>query len=108
MQGSEVWLNYRVSGGRRTFEKVHLEPVFAGIYLWHIRLIGGEQLEYYISEKSERMENITESHLVELPVYQNIPVNRHARLSQMIETIQEGDGKQVKDQMWKYQAFESV
>lgn len=108
VQGSEVWLNYRVSGGRRTFEKVHLEPVFAGIYLWHIRLIGGEQLEYYISEKSERMENITESHLVELPVYQNIPVNRHARLSQMIETIQEGDGKQLKEQMGQYQAYDSL
>lgn len=105
---SEVWLNYRISGAERAFEKVRLEQALAGIYLWHIRLIGGEQLEYYISEKSDRMENITESHLAELPVYQGIPKNRHARLSQMIESAQNREADRLQRQMEQYQAYDSL
>lgn len=105
---SQVWLNYRISGGKRNFEKVELEPVIAGIYLWHIRLAGGQQMEYYISEKSERMENITESHLVELPVYQDIPLNRYERLTQMVEAVQDGDVAWLQEQMKQYQAYDSL
>lgn len=105
---SEVWLNYRISGIERSFKRIRLEPAIAGLYLWHIRLIGGEQLEYYISEKSDRMENITESHRVELPVYQGIKKNRHARLSQMIESAQNGDEGQLREQMEQYQAYDSL
>ena len=105
---SEVWLNYRISGAERAFEKVRLEQALTGIYLWHIRLIGGEQLEYYISEKSDRMENITESHLAELPVYQGIPQNRHARLSQMIESAQNREADRLQRQMEQYQAYDSL
>ena len=105
---SEVWLNYRISTMSRTFEKVQLEPTLPGVYLWHTRLVGGEQLEYYISEKSDRMENITESHLVELPVYRDIPKNRHERLSQMIGSVQDGEGEQLREQMEQYQAYDSL
>ena len=105
---SEVWLNFRISSGKRTFEKIKLEPSLAGIYLWHTRLVGGEQLEYYISEKSERMETITESHLVELPVYPNIQKNRQARLTQMIGSVQDGDADQLRKQMEQYQAYDSL
>ena len=61
-------------------------------------------MEYYISEKSERMENITESHLVELPVYQDIPLNRYERLTQMVEAVQDGDVARLQEQMKQYQA----
>lgn len=105
---SEVWLNFRISGSDHEFEKVKLEPVIGSIFLWHIRMIGGEQLEYYITEKSDRMESITESHLVELPVYQGISQNRHARLSQMIEAVQNGDEDQLREQMKQYQAYDSL
>ena len=65
-------------------------------------------MEYYISEKSDRMENITESHRVELPIYQGIKKNRHARLSQMIESAQNGDADQLREQMEQYQAYDSL
>ena len=104
---SEVWLNYRVSGESRGFETVELKPALAGIYLWNVRLAGGQQLEYYISEKSERMENITESHLVELPVY-DIPQNRHMRLTQMLESVQDGEADQLQKQMEQYRAYDSL
>ncbi|MDD7643001.1 MAG: DUF5717 family protein [bacterium] len=106
--GSEVWLNYRISGGERAFTKTRLEPVCDGIFLWHVRLLGGQQLEYYISEKSERMESITESHLVELPVYQFRHSNRHERLSSMIGSIQENEEERLRTQMKEYQAYESL
>ena len=54
------------------------------------------------------MESITESHLVELPVYQGISQNRHARLSQMIEAVQNGDEDQLREQMKQYQAYDSL
>ena len=65
-------------------------------------------MEYYISEKSERMENITESHLVELPVYQDIPLNRYERLTQMVEAVQDGDVARLQEQMKQYQAYDSL
>lgn len=105
---SEVWLHYRISGTNRVFEKVRLEPAFAGVYLWHIRLMGGEQVEYYISEKSDRMENITESHLAELPAFQGIGPNRHARLSQMLASAQGGEAGLLFNQMKQYQAYDSL
>lgn len=105
---SEVWLNFRISSGKRTFEKVKLSPALAGIYLWHIRLVGGEQLEYYITEKSDRMETITESHLVELPMYPDIQNNRQARLAQMIRSVQDGKADQLREQMEQYQAYDSL
>ena len=105
--GSQVWLNYRISGEKRSFDKVQLEPAVAGIYLWHIRLAGGQQMEYYISEKSERMENITESHLVELPEY-DIPQNRHVRLAQMLESAENSEADQLRRQMEQYQAYDSL
>lgn len=105
---SEVWLNYRVSTHSRTFERVQLTPVLANICLWHIRLIGGEQLEYYISEKSERMENITESRLVELPVRDDVSQNRHARLSKMLAALQEGEAGALQKEMAQYQAYDSL
>lgn len=105
---SEVWLNYRVSTGSRSFEVVQLEPVLANIYLWKIYLAGGEQLEYYISEKSDRMETITESHVVELPTYADVPENRHALLSRMIESVQDGNTEQLQKQMEQYQALENL
>lgn len=108
VSGSEVWLNYRLSGAQRTFEKIQLEPALAGIYLWHTRLVGGEQLEYYISEKSERMENITESHLAQLPVYHDIEQNRYVRLAQMIASVQDGEAMQLREQMEQYQVYDSL
>ena len=54
------------------------------------------------------MENITESHLVELPVYRDIPKNRHERLSQMIESVQDGEADQLREQMEQYQAYDSL
>ena len=71
-------------------------------------MIGGEQLEYYITEKSDRMESITESHLVELPVYQGISQNRHARLAQMIDAVQDGEVERLQEQMKQYQAYDSL
>ncbi len=105
---SEVWLNYRIGGTNRAFEKVRLEPALAGVYLWHIRLIGGEQIEYYISEKSDRMENITESHRAELPAYEGIGQNLHARLSQMMRSAQNGEADRLSEQMKEYQAYDSL
>ncbi len=105
---SQVWLNYRLSSKSRTFEKVLLEPAIANVYLWSIRLIGGEQLEYYISEKSDRMETITESHLMEVNVYGQLERNRHARLSQMVESVQNGEETLLRQQMEDYQVYESL
>lgn len=105
---SEVWLNYRISGGGNAFTKERLEPVCAGIYLWHTRLVGGQQLEYYISEKSDRMENITESHLADLPVYGTLHLNCHKRLSAMIASVQDREEERLQSQMKEYQAYDSL
>ena len=106
--GSEVWLSYRVGGTNRAFQKVRLEPALFGVYLWHIRLIGGEQIEYYISEKSDRMENITESHLAALPTYEGIGSNLHTRLSQMVKSAQGGEAELLFGQMKQYQVYDSL
>ena len=105
---SQVWLNYRVGGKNNTFEQVELRSVLAGLYLWNTRLVGGAQLEYYISEKSDRMENITESHRVELPAYDGMPPNRYESLSQMIESVRGENVDQLRTQMRRYQAYESL
>ena len=108
VHGSTVWLNYRIGGGNRAFTKVELQPACGEIYLWHIRLVGGQQLEYYISEKSERMENITESHLMELPTYQMKQLNRHERLARMIDSVQDHKEAHLYEQMKEYQAYDSL
>lgn len=105
---SEVWLSYRIGGTNRAFQKVRLEPALSGVYLWHIRLIGGEQIEYYISEKSDRMENITESHLAALPTHEGIGSNLHTRLSQMVKSAQGGEAELLFGQMKQYQAYDSL
>lgn len=104
---SEVWLSYRVGAAGKQFERVRLKPAIANIYLWSIRLAGDEQLEYYISEKSERMENITESHLTEPPVVPDIK-NRHALLREMVANARAGDAKELRLQMERYQAYDGL
>lgn len=105
---SQVWLNYRMSTGDGSFRKVLMEPAIAGICLWNIPMIGGEQLEYYICEKSDRMETITESHVVELPHYAAVPKNSHARLSQMVGSVQADEAAQLQTQMEEYQVYDSL
>lgn len=105
---SQVWINYRMSTGDGDFHKVRMDPALANIYLWTVPMIGGEQLEYYICEKSDRMENITESHIAELPRYAKVPENRHARLTQMIECIQEDQAQELQQKMREYQVYESL
>ena len=48
------------------FKVVELHPQLANICFYQIRLTGGEELGYYICEKSSRSECITESHAVRL------------------------------------------
>ena len=106
--GSQVWLNYRMSTGDGSFSKVCMEPALAGIYLWNTLMVGGEQMEYYICEKSDRMETITESHVVELPEYVGVPKNRHARLAQMIGYVQEDQTEELQAAMEEYQVYDSL
>lgn len=105
---STVWLNYRVRSGGSEFERRQLTPVCGSIYLWHTHLVGGEQLEYYISETSERMETITESRVAEAPEYENLPENRYVRLGQMIRCVQEDDAAALRAQMEQYQVYDSL
>lgn len=105
---SQVWLNYRISTKSKAFEKVKLEPALANIYLWNMRLVGDEQLEYYISEKSERMENITESHVVTLPSYEGVPGNRYTRLAKIVGHARAGEANQLQTQMEQYQVYDSL
>lgn len=108
VQGSQVWLNYRIGAAGRQFERVQLKPALANIYLWSMRLAGDEQLEYYISEKSERMENITESHLAEPAGCPQGMKNRYAMLGQMMACARLGDAKQLAMQMGRYQAYDGL
>ena len=105
---SQVWLNYRMSAGDGSFSKVCMEPALSGIYLWDTLMVGGEQMEYYICEKSDRMETITESHVAELPEYVRMPKNRHARLSQMIGYVQEEQAQELQAAMEEYQVYDSL
>ena len=105
---SQVWLNYRMSAGNGSFSKVCMEPALSGIYLWDTLMIGGEQMEYYICEKSDRMETITESHVAELPEYVRMPKNRHARLTQMIGYVHEEQAQELQAAMEEYQVYDSL
>lgn len=105
---SQVWLNYRISTKSRTFEKVRLTPALANIYLWNMRLVGDEQLEYYISEKSERMENITESHVMTLPDYEGVAANRNTMLREIISHARAGEANGLQTQMERYQAYDGL
>lgn len=105
---SQVWLNYRLRSGGREFEKVQLTQVFGGIYLWHTHLSGGEQLEYYICEISDRMETITESRVEEAPDYGLPAENSYTRLAQMIRSVQEDDPQRLAAQMEQYQVYDSL
>lgn len=105
---SNVWVNYRMSTGDGSFSKVQMEPALAGIYLWNRLMIGGEQMEYYICEKSDRMETITESHVAELPEYARMSKNRHARLAQMIGYVQEEQAQELQTAMEEYQVYDSL
>ncbi len=108
VQGSEVWLNYRISAPGGDFKRVQLKPALAGIYLWSMRLAGDEQLEYYISEKSERMETITESHLAKLSAGSQKMRNRYTCLNEMIDCARSGDARQLQMQMGRYQAYDGL
>ncbi len=107
VQESGVWLNYRISEAGREFQRVQLKPAFANIYLWSMRLAGDEQLEYYISEKSERMENITESHLAEPAACTGIH-NRYGVLREMVGNARAGEARQLQMQMERYQAYDGL
>lgn len=105
-QNPKVWINYRITGRGRAFEKELLEPALANIYLWHACLAGGEQLEYYITEKGDRMENITESHVMNLPAVGLD--NRFAKLSRMAERASAGDADGLCGEMRRYQAYDGL
>ncbi len=108
MPDSKVWIHYRVKGENTTFIQEELSPVLADICLWNHTLFGGEQLEYYISEKSERMETITESHVAKSVWPASESGNAYARLSRMIALAQTDDHQALQTQMKEYQVYECL
>lgn len=105
---SGVWLSYRIRGSGGDFKRIELKPALANIYLWSMRLAGDEQLEYFISEKSERMENITESHLAEPAASPDGADNRYARLKEMVGCARAGEAARLQMQMGRYQAYDGL
>lgn len=107
VSGAKVWVDYRINPKDRDFTRVELTAMAEGLYLWHVRLLGGEQLEYYITEKSERMETVTKSRLL-VPEKPDVPDDRYGRLYRMAEQSHRGAEEELRAEMEQYQALGSL
>jgi hypothetical protein len=105
---AQVWLNYRICPGKQEFNQVELERIAENLYLWHTRLLPGEQIEYFITEKTERMETVTERRTLQPPRWRVAEENRYGRLQRMVEAMEQGDGTALVEEMEQYQASEGL
>ncbi len=105
---TSVVLNYRLRGSEESFTQVSLSPVLDSICLWNISLLASDQLEYYICEKSERMETITESRLVDLSRQTDGLDNSFAKLSRMMNCVFDRQLSQLQELSKDYHTIETL
>jgi hypothetical protein len=108
VEHAQVWLSYRIVSGERDFTRVELESMAGSTYLWQMRMTAGERLEYFITEKSGRMETVTKSCYLDAPAFSDVPDNRYGRLSRMQRADLAGDREALVKEMEEYQALENL
>lgn len=94
------------SGQQTIYEEEEMKNVFGGIFVKTFTLFADEKLKYYITEKNEYTQKVTESKIIEgADEYdKNQPVrNGHDWINKMIQMTADNNMEQVKKELASYE-----
>ena len=91
------------SDAAKSFVTEDMSNVFCGIFVKTFTLFEGEQLKYYITEKGEHGESITDSKTIICKTSEDKKTTNEDRINEIIRMHRTGDNESVKDAIMDYE-----